>query len=96
MEPKSDRVDKYVFVEAIGKGGFGHVFKGIHAETGETVAIKRIGLDSIPKDQLNGIMMEIELLKRLQHKNIVKYITFIKTKDYLNIVLEYAFICLPN
>lgn len=46
-------------VEAIGKGGFGHVFKAIHAETGETVAIKRIALDSIPKDQLSGIMVKL-------------------------------------
>ena len=31
---------------------------------------------------------EIDLLKKLRHDNIVKYIGYSKTKEYLNIVLE--------
>lgn len=44
-------------------------------------------------------MMEIDLLKNLNHPNIVKYHGFIKTADTLNIILEYcengslAFMC---
>eukprot|EP00698_Gefionella_okellyi_P024813 TRINITY_DN8855_c0_g1_i1.p1 TRINITY_DN8855_c0_g1~~TRINITY_DN8855_c0_g1_i1.p1 ORF type:complete len:951 (+),score=286.04 TRINITY_DN8855_c0_g1_i1:50-2902(+) len=83
-------IDKYQVGEPIGKGGFGHVFKAIHIESGETVAIKSISLENIPKDQLGAIMMEIELLQKLQHKNIVKYITFFKTKEFFHIVLEYV------
>ncbi|KAG0053475.1 hypothetical protein BGZ83_001019 [Gryganskiella cystojenkinii] len=33
-------------------------------------------------------MMEIDLLKKLNHANIVKYYGFEKTSDYLNIILE--------
>ncbi|KAK9722997.1 Protein kinase of the Mitotic Exit Network, variant 3 [Basidiobolus ranarum] len=35
-------------------------------------------------------MMEIDLLKKLKHQNIVKYGGFIKTEDHLNIILEYC------
>ena len=34
--------------------------------------------------------MEIDLLKKLNHENIVKYLGYTKTKDYLNIYLEYV------
>lgn len=33
--------------------------------------------------------MEIDLLKKLHHTNIVKYIGFIKSRDFLYIILEY-------
>jgi len=36
------------------------------------------------------MMGEIELLNHLDHPNIVKYLATIKTKDYLNIVLEFV------
>lgn len=35
-------------------------------------------------------MMEIDLLKNLNHPNIVKYHGFVKTQDTLNIILEYC------
>ena len=34
--------------------------------------------------------MEIELMKRLDHPNIVRYLTYMKTKEMLYIVLEYV------
>ena len=36
------------------------------------------------------MMGEIELLNHLDHPNIVKYLATIKSKDYLNIVLEFV------
>ena len=35
-------------------------------------------------------MTEINLLKKLEHPKIVKYIDSIQTEDHLNIVLEYV------
>ena len=34
--------------------------------------------------------MELELLKTLEHKNIIQYKDFIQTASHINIVLEYA------
>ena len=39
--------------------------------TGETVAVKQIQLANIPKSELGEIMSEIDLLKNLNHPNIV-------------------------
>jgi serine/threonine protein kinase len=39
------------------------------------------------------MQMEIELLRKLDHPNIVRYVTYMKTKDMLYIVLECALSC---
>lgn len=76
--------------DAIGKGGYGVVYKGLTIETGEIVAIKQVRYVNIPKDQLTTIMVEIDLLKNLRHANIVKYIGYFRTKEYLHIILEFV------
>ena len=50
------------------------VFKGTDMQTGALVAIKQMSLAGIPPDNLAGIMGEIDLLRNLNHRNIVKYI----------------------
>ncbi|KAJ3102497.1 hypothetical protein HDU97_000456 [Phlyctochytrium planicorne] len=42
------------------------------------------------KAELKSIMAEIDLLKRLNHENIVAYEGFVKTTEALNIILEYC------
>ncbi|KAJ2932662.1 hypothetical protein H1R20_g4435, partial [Candolleomyces eurysporus] len=61
---------------------------GLNFETGETVAIKEIQLSNIPANELPEIMSEIDLLKNLHHENIVQYKGFVKTREFLYIILE--------
>ncbi|KAL6048786.1 Protein kinase of the Mitotic Exit Network [Balamuthia mandrillaris] len=82
--------DKYQLGDALGRGGFGTVYKGLNVESGDFVAIKQVSLTGIPKEQLSSIMMEIDLLKKLNHVNIVKYLGFYQTKEYLHIILEFV------
>jgi serine/threonine protein kinase len=75
--------------EELGRGAFGQVFKGIDSTTGSTVAIKQISLNGTSQDNLQSVMGEIELLKTLNHKNIVKYHGSFKTRTHLHIILEF-------
>ncbi|CAL9076653.1 unnamed protein product [Musa textilis] len=88
---KSKTLDnKYMLGDEIGKGAYGRVYKGLDLENGDFVAIKQVSLENIPQEDLNIIMQEIDLLKNLNHKNIVKYLGSIKTKTHLHIILEYV------
>ncbi|KAI5479767.1 STE/STE11/cdc15 protein kinase [Pseudohyphozyma bogoriensis] len=80
----------YSLGEKLGVGAFGTVWRAFNWETGETVAVKQIGLSNIPKSELPDIMSEIDLLKNLHHPNIVQYRGFVKTSDFLFIILEFC------
>ncbi|KAK8706548.1 hypothetical protein V6N13_050109 [Hibiscus sabdariffa] len=89
--PKSKTLDnKYMLGDEIGKGAYGRVYKGLDLENGDFVAIKQVSLENIGQEDLNIIMQEIDLLKILNHKNIVKYLGSSKTKSHLHIILEYV------
>jgi serine/threonine protein kinase len=66
------------------------VYRALNWNTGETVAVKQIKLADLPKSELRVIMLEIDLLKNLDHPNIVKYQGFVKSAETLNIILEYV------
>ncbi|XP_071702507.1 MAP3K epsilon protein kinase 1-like isoform X3 [Rutidosis leptorrhynchoides] len=88
---KSKTLDnKYMLGDEIGKGAYGRVYKGLDLENGDFVAIKQVSLENILQEDLNIIMQEIDLLKNLNHKNIVKYLGSLKTKTHLHIILEYV------
>ncbi|XP_074362627.1 MAP3K epsilon protein kinase 1-like isoform X1 [Apium graveolens] len=76
--------------DEIGRGAHGIVYKGLNLENGEFVAIKQVSLENIKDEDLKNIMQEIDLLKNLNHKNIVKYLGSSKTTSHLHIFLEYV------
>eukprot|EP00457_Paulinella_chromatophora_P000887 gb/GEZN01000888.1/.p1 GENE.gb/GEZN01000888.1/~~gb/GEZN01000888.1/.p1 ORF type:complete len:1118 (-),score=151.66 gb/GEZN01000888.1/:33-3386(-) len=84
------RVGSYQILESIGKGAFGAVYRGVDIKTGTVVAIKRIPIIGVDKDEQASIEGEIDLLKNLVHKNIVTYVGVIREQYYLNIILEYV------
>ena len=44
MIPNSDPASQYTILEKLGTGSFGTVYKGMHNETKQIVAIKQIGM----------------------------------------------------
>ncbi|EIW72748.1 hypothetical protein TREMEDRAFT_24503, partial [Tremella mesenterica DSM 1558] len=74
----------------IGKGQFGTVYRALNLDTGQMVAIKRIALDGMEDHEIDDVMREVELLKRLDHPSIVKYEGMSRDPDYLSIILEFV------
>ncbi|KAG8846902.1 hypothetical protein FRB96_001747 [Tulasnella sp. 330] len=88
--PGHNPLSNYQLGDSLGKGAFGQVYRALNWTTGETVAVKQIQLSNIPKTELGEIMSEIDLLKNLNHANIVKYKGYVKTRENLYIILEYC------
>ena len=65
----------------IGKGSFSIVYKGIHKYDKKTYAIKEISVDSVNKVKEN-IKREVNVMKTLDHENIVKLHNVIIDKKY--------------
>ena len=81
---------KYKILNTIGHGSYGDVFLAYNTQTKEKVAIKKIYKSN--EDLLNDgeILDEIEILKSLNHPDIVKIIEFYGTEDAYYIVNEYC------
>lgn len=61
----------------LGQGTFGEVYKGVHLETQRQVAMKRI-IVNVEKDLFPiTAQREITILRRLDHKNIIKLIEMV-------------------
>ncbi|KAJ7063333.1 ste11-like protein [Mycena amicta] len=73
---------KWIKGALIGAGSFGKVYLGMDASTGLLMAVKQ--------SMLSALEREIELLKELQHENIVQYLYSSLDDEYLNIFLEYV------
>ena len=76
----------YKINKVIGKGAFGTVFKAFELCSGRRVAIKQIKIDSHNK---NLVLKEIDVLKKVEHPNIVNYFNFLKEDNYIFIIMEF-------
>lgn len=78
--------------ELLAIGGMGKVYKGVLAETGQTVVIKQIKSELIAShpELLLRFQREAESLRQLNHPNIVKILATIADPQEPAIILEYV------
>ncbi|KAL4460968.1 hypothetical protein ABPG74_016440 [Tetrahymena malaccensis] len=82
----------YNLRHCLGEGAYGKVYEGVEKNTQQTVAIKKLDIRQFQNDNYlrNSIISEIEILKRFNHKNIVKFIDLITTQRSLYIITEFC------
>ncbi|KAL4500065.1 hypothetical protein ABPG73_011173 [Tetrahymena malaccensis] len=72
----------------LGKGAFGEVRKCVHKATNLTRAVKIISKAQTPKAEQDRLKQEVEILKQLDHPNIIKIYEFYQDQKYFYIVTE--------
>jgi serine/threonine protein kinase/CHASE2 domain-containing sensor protein len=69
------KVGPYVLHEELGRGGMAVVYRATHPKTKETVALKQmLAQYTSDKDSIGRFLRETEILKQLDHPNIIKII----------------------
>jgi serine/threonine protein kinase len=73
----------------LGKGAFGKVFKAVDRQNPEfEVAVKVLNKGKMSKTDLATVMDEVDLLRKVDHPNIVEYFETYNDKHYLYLVME--------
>jgi serine/threonine-protein kinase len=86
-----ETIGPYTIVDILGQGGMGTVYKGVHAKSKDTVAIKVISAAIAQHARFRRRFdAEIQTLLRLKHPNIVQLIGFGEEKGLLFYSLEYV------
>ncbi|XP_057796863.1 G-type lectin S-receptor-like serine/threonine-protein kinase At4g27290 [Salvia miltiorrhiza] len=89
LESIAKSTNKFSITNKLGQGGFGPVFKG-ELLNGQFVAVKRLSKRS--GQGLEEFRNEMELIAKLQHRNLVRILGCCNEKDEMILVYEY----MPN
>ena len=79
LDPHYILANRYQIQEKIGEGGFGEVYKAFDIIAGEIVAIKIFNKLFLDCFDTKRVLREIYLLKRMNHKNIIRIRDLIST-----------------
>ncbi len=83
--------DRYHLGDQIGSGAMGNVYRATNTQTGQTVAIKQIKAELVHRgpEMLERFRREGEVLRQLNHPNIVKMVDAFGEDGAHYLVMEY-------
>uniref|UniRef100_A0A7N6FG99 non-specific serine/threonine protein kinase n=2 Tax=Anabas testudineus TaxID=64144 RepID=A0A7N6FG99_ANATE len=83
-------MNSYHVLELVGEGSFGRVYKGRKKFTGQVVALKFMPKVGRSEKELRSLKREIDIMRGLQHPNIVQLFDSFETETEVVVVTEYA------
>jgi serine/threonine protein kinase len=83
---------RYALLERVGRGQIAEVYRGRDKNTGATVAIKRARRDEAVAllDIDEQIRQEGQVLRELEHPNVVKLLDMVDEDQQVDLILEYV------
>jgi len=87
--PSYPGLQRYKLIEKMGDGAFSNVYRALDLEGNQgEVAIKVVRKYELNSSQRANILKEVQIMRNLNHPNIVKLIEFSECRSYYYIVLE--------
>lgn len=77
-------------MDHIGKGSFAEVYRGIHMEKRQAVAIKSVNMNKLNKKLKDNLVSEISILRSLHHPHIVSLIDCQQSPSRMHIIMEFC------
>ncbi|EUC43450.1 hypothetical protein COCMIDRAFT_7144 [Bipolaris oryzae ATCC 44560] len=89
--PGSEQIiGKFKRLHHIGKGSFAEVYRGIHIEKRQSVAIKSVNMNKLNKKLKDNLVSEITILRSLHHPHIVSLIDCQEAPSRMHIIMEFC------
>ncbi|KAK1273662.1 putative serine/threonine-protein kinase [Acorus gramineus] len=85
------KVDSFEKLEKIGQGTYSSVFRARDLDTGKMVALKKVRFDNFEPESVRFMAREIQILRRLDHPNIVKLQGIIASRLSCSIYLVFEY-----
>ena len=84
-------LDDYSLDKSLGKGAFGEVYLTTKKGTDKVFATKKIERELVEKgNTMKYLVNEIQILRELDHPNIVKFVEIKKTKNNYYIIMDFC------
>lgn len=82
----------YTFLQMVGQGSFGKVYKAQSKKTGAIYACKEIDYSTMKEKEKELLVHEVNTMKELNHDNIVRYVDryLDKSRGRLFMIMEYC------
>ena len=84
------KVNNFILFKELGRGAFGEVFLSMDQNLDVLTAIKVISRKNLSQQQKNKLLLQIDVLSKLNHKNVTKLLDKQKTSNNFYIELEYS------
>ena len=89
---------RWVRGDLIGKGTFGNVYLALDVTVGEMIAVRQVEIPQTASERtgprqvaaVEAVKWESEVLKDLDHPNIVQYLGFEETPTFLSVYVTAA------
>lgn len=89
QENKSDILKVYkIYDNPLGTGAFGEVRKALNMSINEVRAIKILKKSQLTTEELNTIFEEINIMKNIDHPNVVRIYEYLQDEESIYIVME--------
>ena len=83
----TDVQQSYTFKKVLGHGQFGTVREAVAVRGQRSVAIKSVSKEKVKKD-LYLLRRELEVMRQIDHPNVIKYFETYEDEKYIHIVME--------
>ena len=83
-------MNKYQKIKQLGKGSFGNVFLVQTTSSKSNLVLKEVGIRTLNEKERDQALMEIEILAKCKHINVIKYKEAYIAGECLCLAMEYA------
>jgi NIMA (never in mitosis gene a)-related kinase len=90
MGSPGSSLSDFTLDQELGRGSFGVVYKAVSLVDGATYCMKKINVRHLSLNQQRQTLQEVDILKKMNHPNIIKHYANFMEDDCVCIVMEYA------